>query len=89
MEEIPQSLEKLLTCNRVEQKSEQKQIATLLTVIKEEAREVFSTFTSWEREGDKVKIVRTCTSQICGILSPTEKQTLQEISLQPSNEATW
>ena len=32
------------------------QVATLLTVIGEEAREVFSTFTDWATEGDDTKI---------------------------------
>ena len=41
------------------EKSEQKQIVTLLTVIKEEAHEIFSTFTGRERGGDEVKIVST------------------------------
>ena len=38
------------------EKSETIQVATLLTVIGEEAREVFSTFTDWTREGDESKI---------------------------------
>lgn len=38
-------------------KSEPIQVATLLTVIGEEAREVFSTFTDWTNEGDEAKIV--------------------------------
>ena len=33
------------------------QVATLLTVIGEEARDVYSTFTDWVAEGDKNKIV--------------------------------
>ena len=37
-------------------KSEEVQVATLLTVIGEEAREVFSTFSGWEHEGDNKKI---------------------------------
>lgn len=37
-------------------KDEKIQVATLLTVIGEEAREVYSTFTDWEREGDNEKI---------------------------------
>ena len=37
-------------------KSEAVQVATLLTVIGEEAREVFSTFTDWTTEGDDSKI---------------------------------
>ena len=36
-------------------KAEKVQVATLLTVIGEEAREVFATFT-WETEGDDAKI---------------------------------
>ena len=37
-------------------KSEAVQVATLLTVIGEEARDMYSTFTGWEDEGDKAKI---------------------------------
>ena len=37
-------------------KSEQIQVATLLTVIGEEAREMYATFTSWASEGDATKI---------------------------------
>lgn len=38
-------------------KPEPVQVATLLTVIGEEAREVFATFSDWDEEGDDVKIV--------------------------------
>jgi len=38
------------------EKAESVQVATLLTVIGEEAREVFSTFTDWDHEGDDAKI---------------------------------
>ena len=38
-------------------KPEPVQVATLLTVIGEEAREVFATFTGWAEEGDDAKIV--------------------------------
>lgn len=38
-------------------KSQPIQVATLLTVIGEEARKVFSTFTDWTDEGDDAKIV--------------------------------
>ena len=37
-------------------KTEPVQVTTLLTVIGEEAREVFSTFSNWEHEGDNAKI---------------------------------
>ena len=37
-------------------KSEKVQVATLLTVIGEEARDVYSTFTDWAAEGDQDKI---------------------------------
>ena len=37
-------------------KSEKVQVATLLTVIGEEARDVYSTFTDWADEGDQDKI---------------------------------
>ena len=38
------------------EKAEAVQVETLLTVIGEEAREVYSTFTGWAREGDSAKI---------------------------------
>ena len=38
------------------EKSQPVQVATLLTIIGEDAREVFSTFTSWATEGDENKI---------------------------------
>ena len=38
-------------------KTDAAQVATLLTVIGEEAREVFSTFSGWEHDGDETKIV--------------------------------
>ena len=38
------------------EKAEAVQVATLLTVIGEQAREVYSTFTGWAREGDSAKI---------------------------------
>jgi hypothetical protein len=37
-------------------KTEPVQVATLLTVIGEETREVFSTFTDWNVDGDEKKI---------------------------------
>ena len=42
-------------------KSEGVQVATLLTVIGEEAREVYSTFNDWNEEGDEQKIVPVLT----------------------------
>ena len=41
---------------QLNEKPEAVQVATLLTVIGEEAREVFSTFTGWSSEGDDAKI---------------------------------
>ena len=38
------------------EKSEAVQVATLLTVIGEEAREVYATFTDWAANGDATKI---------------------------------
>ena len=38
------------------EKAESVQVATLLTVISSEAREVFSTFSDWDHEGDDAKI---------------------------------
>ena len=37
-------------------KSEKVQVATLFTILGEEARDVFSTFTGWNEEGDQDKI---------------------------------
>ena len=37
-------------------KSEAVLVVTMLTVIEEEAREVFSTFTDWASDGDNAKI---------------------------------
>ena len=42
---------------KLNKKSEPIQVATLLTVIGEEVREVFSTFTDWTNKGDKAKII--------------------------------
>ena len=44
-------------------KSEAVQVATLLTVISEEAREVFSTFTDWAAEGNDSKIASIVASR--------------------------
>ena len=44
-----------IVATELNKKSEAVQLATLLTVIGEEAREVFATFT-WEAEGDDAKI---------------------------------
>ena len=40
----------------LDKKSQQVQVATFLTVIGEDAREVYSTFTDWRIEGDESKI---------------------------------
>ena len=40
----------------LKEKSEGFQVATLLTVIGEEASEVYSTFSGWENDGDQNKI---------------------------------
>ena len=41
-------------------KAEGVQVATLLTVISEEAREVYSMFNEWSEEGNKQKIGTAC-----------------------------
>lgn len=56
-----QASEKLAWMNyaiatELDKKSEAVQLATPLTVIGEEARDVFSTFTDWAEEGDVAKI---------------------------------
>lgn len=48
-------MEQLCCCDRSEQKAEQVEVGTLLTMIGEEAWEVFTTF-MWEAEGDENKI---------------------------------
>lgn len=40
----------------LDKKAEKVQVATLLTIIGEEARDVFSTFTDWENEDSQTKI---------------------------------
>ena len=40
----------------LDKKSQQVQVATILTVRGEDAREVYSTFTDWRKEGDESKI---------------------------------
>ena len=40
----------------LDKKPEKVQVATLLTIIGEEARDVFSTFTDWENEDSSEKI---------------------------------
>ena len=45
-----------LLATELSKKSEAVQVATLLTVIGEEARDVYSTFTDWTTEGDEAKI---------------------------------
>ena len=40
----------------LDKKTQKVQVAILLTVIEEEAREVFSTFTNWNAEGNEAKI---------------------------------
>ncbi len=45
-----------LLATGLSEKTEAVQVATLLTVIGEEAREVFSTFSGWANEGDECKI---------------------------------
>ena len=57
MEEIKAGLNQVYAlANELSAKSEAVQVATLLTVVGEEAREVFSTFSNWEHDGDEGKI---------------------------------
>lgn len=46
----------------LDKKAEPVQVATLLTVIGEEARDVYSTFTDWADDGDKNKIAPVLTT---------------------------
>ena len=55
-ETLQACLGQLCPRHRAERKAEDVQVATLLTVIGEEAREVYSTFTGWENAGDSKKI---------------------------------
>ena len=56
MEEIQFGVEQLFSSYRAQQEVASRQVATLLTVIGEEARDVYSTFTDWAEEGDQDKI---------------------------------
>jgi len=49
-------MDKLCASYEIEQKVETIQVASLLTVIGEDAREIFAIFTNWENEDDNVKI---------------------------------
>ena len=49
-----------MLATELDAKAEKVQVATLLTVIGEEAREVFATF-AWEIAGDKFKIEKVLT----------------------------
>ena len=51
----PTGVRELRTCNRVKYEGEPIQVATLLTVIGEEAKEVSSTFNDWVAHGDDRK----------------------------------
>ena len=56
MEAFQTSVVELRSRNWANEKPEAVQVATLLTVIGEEAREVFSTFGDWASEGDEAKL---------------------------------
>ena len=56
MEEVYESLDKLLSGYGAEQTSKLNQVKTLLTVIGEDTCEVFCTFTDWDNNGDNAKI---------------------------------
>ena len=56
MEKFELAWENYALAMELVEKDEKVQVATLLTVIGEKAREVYSTFTDWEREGDHKKI---------------------------------
>ena len=56
MEEVQMAWTNYAMVTDIDKKPEAVQVATLLTVIGEEAREVFSTFTEWDSEGDNKKI---------------------------------
>ena len=60
------------------------QVATLLTVIGEDAREVYSTFTVDEGEINIDKD-RARFKEICRLLSATRERTVRKISVQPED----
>ena len=57
MEKVKQAWQNYAIAIEVNKKSEQVQMAMLLTVIGEEARELFTTFT-WEAKNDQKKLVQ-------------------------------
>ena len=61
-------------------KTEAIQVAILLTVIGEEAQEVFSTFNDWARAGDETKLSQYCRN-LNSTVSHTEMSLLRDISL--------
>ena len=61
-------------------KNEPVQVATLLTVIGEEARDVYSTFNDWESKG-RPQENRTNTEETGRLLRTTQEHSFRKISL--------
>ena len=68
-------------------KLEEVQVATLLTIIGEEAREVFSTFSGWRAEGDEAKI-NPVLGKFEKYCQPRRKHAIREIPFQPQSTGT-
>ena len=58
--------------SELNKKKEDVQVATLLTIIGEDAKDVYSTFTNWP-DDDSKKENRTGATEIRGLLSATQK----------------
>ena len=56
MERVSPHLHNYSLVTELNKKAEKEQVATLLTIIGEEAIDVYSTFTDWESEESKQKI---------------------------------
>ena len=55
------SWDNYVLATKLNNKSEKIQVATLLTIVGEEARDVYSTFTGWDDKSDKQKIIQVLT----------------------------
>ena len=61
-------------------KAEGVQVATLLTAIGEESREVYATFNDWENDGDEKKI-KPVLKKIRRIFGTTQEYPFQEVQV--------
>ena len=69
-------------------KPEAVQVAMLLTVIGEEARDIFSTFTEWRNADDNQKIEPVLAKLIFSVLPASPECTVREVLFQSPDTGT-